>query len=247
MKQICRILSCLLILALLPAASALADLQRGNRGEEVVHIQTMLFETGFLFEQPDGNFGKSTEQAVKDYQKYIDAEITGIATNEMMGQLQETWYEVVCGGQPEGNGTEGFAPSGMYPACCNHWNTPEGSSVIDYCERHMDIRLQVEKLMAADDTENARKACELWREEIRRLYDIWTQSAGKSCQASIAASQTLFWTSMEAREAAVRSVYDDASIEPGELANVEYVMETSLREHAAWLCQLLSNLYGEYN
>ncbi|MDO5566781.1 MAG: peptidoglycan-binding domain-containing protein [Planctomycetia bacterium] len=242
MKRTICILTCVFFLAFLLAGSAFADLQRGDQSEEVSHLQTMLFETGFLFEEPDGSFGKNTEQAVKDYQKYIGAKITGIATDDLMEQLQETWYEVVYGGQPEANTGDG----GIYPAFCNHWSDQQGNSKTDYCETHMAVRTEVEKLIESGSDENARRACELWKDEINRLYEIWKQHADDSSFANISASQALFWSSIDARESAVRSSYDKSNVDTEGLPQTDYAMEVVLREHAAWLCDLLSSLYGDY-
>ena len=54
-----RIIGILLVLMFLFPASALADLRRGDRGEEVRQLQQMLWDTGFIFEEPDGVFGHS--------------------------------------------------------------------------------------------------------------------------------------------------------------------------------------------
>ena len=59
---------CALLLALLMfcASAASAELRRGDSGDGVYALQELLFESGWLFELPDGAFGRNTEQAVKD-------------------------------------------------------------------------------------------------------------------------------------------------------------------------------------
>ena len=49
-----KFLSAILMLALLAAlpTAALADIRRGDRGEDVKELQTLMFELGWLFEQP---------------------------------------------------------------------------------------------------------------------------------------------------------------------------------------------------
>ena len=74
-----RIIGLLLVLMFLFPASALADLRRGDRGEEVRELQQMLWDTGFIFEEPDGVFGGNTENAVKRFQEYALLEQTGAA------------------------------------------------------------------------------------------------------------------------------------------------------------------------
>ena len=45
-----RIISILLVFLLLVPTCALADLRRGDSGEDVRALQQMLWETGFIFE-----------------------------------------------------------------------------------------------------------------------------------------------------------------------------------------------------
>ena len=68
----------LTILCLLPVCS-LAALRRGDKGEDVRSLQQMLFETGWLFEEPDSIFGRNTESAVKDYERYAGLPADGVA------------------------------------------------------------------------------------------------------------------------------------------------------------------------
>lgn len=42
-------------------------------------LQQMLWDTGFIFEEPDGVFGGNTENAVKRFQEYALLEQTGAA------------------------------------------------------------------------------------------------------------------------------------------------------------------------
>ncbi len=89
-KYIAAMLALILVLPILSAPAALADLQRGDRSDTVADLQQMLLETGFLFEEPDGVFGKNTEQAVKDYEEYASLPIDGIADDRMIYELSVT-------------------------------------------------------------------------------------------------------------------------------------------------------------
>ena len=68
-----KFLSTILMLALLAAlpTAALADIRRGDRGEDVKELQTLMFELGWLFEEPDGIFGNRTEAAVIALRKHL--------------------------------------------------------------------------------------------------------------------------------------------------------------------------------
>lgn len=46
---------CFIMICLLLPGCALAETRRGDWGEEVYEIQQLLFDTGFLFEEPDGS------------------------------------------------------------------------------------------------------------------------------------------------------------------------------------------------
>ena len=90
-----RIISVLLVLMFLFPASALADLRRGDRGEEVRELQQMLWDTGFIFEEPDGVFGGNTEKAVKWFQEYALLEQTGVVDDRTIDSLYACWLRIM--------------------------------------------------------------------------------------------------------------------------------------------------------
>ena len=90
-KRICMILV-LLLVWILPG-SACADLKRGSSGEEVESLQKMLFDMEYLFEDADGMFGAKTEEAVKEYQKSVNLEETGVVTDELMEKIYQDWID----------------------------------------------------------------------------------------------------------------------------------------------------------
>lgn len=233
-KQIRKLLCITLVLALLPASAALADLQPGDEGPEVYDLQLMLFECGWLFELPDGVFGKKTETAVKDYEAYAGLDVDGIADDAMIEHLTEDWIRIMNENSQWTAGAEG-----MYPAFCNHWNMQDGNSELDYCETHMQLHYQAYQLMSTGNIDDAKQACELWYEEIIRLYDLWYALADEPEKDSVLAARALYLSSMEAHRVAIDSWY--ASFQtPVSPEQIEYALELPLREHAAWLCALLS-------
>ena len=94
MKRLVRAI-CVLLALLLPTSAALADLKRGDAGDDVTELQLMLFESGWLFELPDGRFGGNTEQAVKDYEKYAGLKVDGVADDEMIASLRADWQQLM--------------------------------------------------------------------------------------------------------------------------------------------------------
>lgn len=77
-----KCIAMLLALALLCALAvpALADMQKGAKGDDVKQLQQRLIELGFLTGSADGDFGAKTEAALKAFQAANGLEDTGIAT-----------------------------------------------------------------------------------------------------------------------------------------------------------------------
>ena len=92
-KRVSVFLALALMLAVLFPAVACADLERGSSGEEVLSLQTMLFDMGYLFEEADGKFGAKTEAAVKEYQKAAGLEETGMVSDELMEKIYQDWID----------------------------------------------------------------------------------------------------------------------------------------------------------
>ena len=90
-----RIIGVLLVLMFLFPATALADLRRGDRGEEVRELQQMLWDTGFIFEEPDGVFGGNTEKAVKWFQEYALLKQTGVVDDRTIDSLYACWLRIM--------------------------------------------------------------------------------------------------------------------------------------------------------
>lgn len=88
MKAMIRIMAIILVMMLVTApAMAFENHKRGDKGEAVKEMQTRLNELGYSVGNPDGIFGKKSEEAVKTFQKDKGLEITGVvdeATWEML-------------------------------------------------------------------------------------------------------------------------------------------------------------------
>ena len=158
-----RIIGVLLVLMFLFPASALADLRRGDRGEEVRELQQMLWDTGFIFEEPDGVFGGNTEKAVKWFQEYALLEQTGVADDRTIDSLYACWLQImdengytvpddemepqtagfVPGYNPYGDGDdygEDYGDSyGDYPAYCHRYTTDAGDEHVELCGFHAQL------------------------------------------------------------------------------------------------------------
>lgn len=58
------------------------ELNRGDKGQDVVHLQTLLNRIGAML-VPDGDFGGGTERAVRYAQEIADQSVTGSADEEL--------------------------------------------------------------------------------------------------------------------------------------------------------------------
>lgn len=87
-----RIVLLILVLLLLPVFTAVADgtdkiLSQGDRGEDVVRIQTRLFDLGFYTYKPTGSYQTVTRSAVVSYQAACGFSADGTIGTETMRSL----------------------------------------------------------------------------------------------------------------------------------------------------------------
>lgn len=210
-----------LTILLLISGSALAELQRGDRGDDVLELQQMLLDAGFLFEVPDGVFGKNTEDAVKWFQEYANLEQTGAVGDAEMDALRACLVEL--SGEPEATAEpEGDAPAkteGDAPVCCQRYLTEDGDVHIELCGHHA--------LLDADETLPARKK---WESELNALYEQWFDTSSEESRAAIQSSRSFFLLWLEQQSQAL-----DAQ----ETADAEARVVEMLRAQCAEICSLL--------
>ena len=255
MKRYHRFIALLLALLMLCAGAASAELRRGDSGDGVYALQELLFESGWLFELPDGAFGKNTEQAVKDYERYAGLPVDGVADDEMLAALQADWYALMVEhgriepeeGAPiyeDGYDADGAYSYGAYPYFCTHTSVDAGASAVYYCESHAKLNTLTEELLQNGSVEDAKQAYELWRGEILCLYDLWLNQTQEDGKADVVTSRTLYLSAMEAQLRAVRKYYESFQIDPGE-AQAIGALVMQLRAQAAWLCAMTSGALAE--
>ena len=232
-----RIISILLVLMLLFPACALAELRRGDSGEEVRQLQQMLWETGFIFEEPDGVFGKNTEKAVKWFQEYALLEQTGVVDDRTLDSLYACWLQIM-----DENGytvpddemepqTAGFVPGynpygeGDYPAYCHRYTTDAGDEHIEMCGFHAQL--------AANQT---LPGLEKWTYELNDLYNTWIDLSMEKDRAAVASSQAFFTLWLEQQRIV---------LELQEVENVDDYIEALLRNQCVDLCERVFDLTVE--
>ena len=249
MRKYHRFIALLLALLMFCASAASAELRRGDSGDEVYALQELLFESGWLFELPDGAFGRNTEQAVKDYERYAGLAVDGIADAEMLESLQADWYALMVEmGQIEPEeGAPSYDseydgdvhPNVETPYFCTYSSVDGRASTVSYCESHAKLNALTEELLQTDSRENAQQAYDLWRGEVLSLYEMWLNQTQEDGKADVVTSRTLYLSAMEAQLRAVRAYYEGFQIDPGE-AQAIGALVIQLRSQATWLCAMTS-------
>ena len=226
-----RIISILLIFLLLIPSCALAELRRGDSGDDVLRLQQLLWETGFIFEEPDGVFGGNTERAVKWFQEYAQLEQTGVADDGTMDALYDCWLHLMQEQgidvsvpddeiESQGNNTEGD-----YALYCHRYTTNEGDEHVELCGRHAAL-LEDETL----------PAIEKWMNELAALYDEWLALSPEEDRAAIASSQAFFTLWLEQQTAALKKQNAE---------DVDARIELLLHNQCADLCNAIYALQAE--
>lgn len=232
-----RIFGVFLIFLLLVPSCGIAELRRGDKGEEVAALQQLLFETGFIFEEPDGAFGKNTEKAVKWFQKYAGLKQTGVADDNTLDSLYACWLRLM-----EENGTavplpedelesqtagfiSGYNADGDAPVCCQRYTTDAGDEHIELCSRHIEV--------AQNDTLGG---VEKWTNALNALYDEWLAASAEEDRAAVASSQAFFTLWLDQQRTA---------LERQNAADADSRMEMLLRNQCADLCQSVYALTGK--
>ena len=222
-KRIALVLS--LILLLMCALPALAEVRRGSRGEEVRELQQLLMDCGWLFEVPDGVFGRNTEAALMSYQNSVGLPVTGVADDATLSRLRYDRDALFGSTETEGDP----------PVCCVR--VDEGAVVTSVdCGAHQELRAKAEALLEESDGE---AACKLWTDELSALYDRWMQAAQPADRLNVIAARASFLAWADNQKAAMLALYKDDE----QYAWWQY--EALLHAQAGRVCQLLWALEGE--
>ena len=244
-RKLSAFLVAVLVLTTFASAVAYADLERGSSGDEVASLQMMLFDKGYLFEEPDGQFGARTEAAVKEYQKVAGLEETGSVTDDLLAQISQDWIEYWDWVQEQLRvDAEQAEVEAHYAPFCYAWETEDGQTIFEYCEKHALLWDATVSILMDGDAESAEYSYLEWQAEVISLYNEWISLVSGPVQAEIEVNKSLSIQLMEAQMDAMRSSYlaSDTEIDP---ADVYYGAELWMRAHCAWLCQMLSTLKAE--
>lgn len=244
-KYLIRCTALVMAMLLLIAGGAMAEVEltRGDRSNDVFELQQLLFENGWLFELPDGVFGKNTEAAVKAFEEYAGLPVDGIADELMIYNLAVAVEDLnnkngvvssYFGESPVEYFIEKFGwyaddpeNGGMdFGECCTQWTDLAGSSGVDYCEAHYNLYVDTFYMLECFEAEAARQASDLWYEEVNRLYDVWAELLPEEERGGVVANKATFLASIEAQRMA---------------ANIGTPSEMKIVESEAGICQSLCN------
>lgn len=185
-------------------------------GEGVIELQSMLKECGYLNDRIDGEFGRNTEQAVKDFQTKAGIRVDGIAWPQTVKLLKAEW-EQKMGITPTPTRT---SPRTSVPSItsqppqqdvlhCTYVTNEYGNGEIIYCQAHQAMLDSDARMLAAANTEaekmNAlRQTRTRWESELAWLYEEWLSSASEAEKTAVnnanaafsvyVASQELIWS-----------------------------------------------------
>ncbi len=222
-----------LALALLPCA-ALADMQRGSRGDDVIELQTLLQDTGWLFEEPDGVFGGHTEAALKQFQAFAGLPQTGVADDETVEALKRSWSSLF--GRPYGGDPAYEAYTD--PAPCRVL-TDGDTIVLDYCAEHMDLLERADTAYRTDDPAAWRSVTDMWAEAADALYAEWIECAAPEEKLAVLSACSAWKALVDRQRAALEAAY------PLEGMYVEFQMAQLIRVHVVELCGMRALRIGQ--
>lgn len=116
-RIVLRALICAIVLALCLGATALADVARGSRGDDVAAIQRRLIELGYLNDTADGIFGKKTEAAVSAFQQAEGLPATGVVDDATAGRLNAAYDDAEPAAQADLAAGDAFANLQVVEGC----------------------------------------------------------------------------------------------------------------------------------
>lgn len=202
MVRLQRRIAILLALCLLLSTAAMAEMKRGDSGDMVTQVQQHLRDGGFLSAEPDGRFGRQTEEAVIAFQEVFDYEPNGILDEEQIHhilygaeeELPDEFY--TDGAAADGRGVENYCYSEMRSDGYSYKTTTT------YCDAHSWIVAPAEASLQNGEAEDA---ATMYEEAVMELYtQLWAQmpdsDAGDYIKSAISSMNLMVSGQMELLE-----------------------------------------------
>lgn len=182
-------------------------LYRGmQKNEDVVTLQQMLIELGYLNDKADGIFGKKTEKAVIDYQKYALLDETGIAYPQTIHEIAVTYDSCMENlDDPTPSPTEQPADSSEIPLYCMRYINEDGLEHVCYCEAHQLILDTYRVLSEKAENDDMRlhfltQECQSWQLEVNRLFNVLIDTANEENKPEMLSAKAGFYMMVAGRE-----------------------------------------------
>ena len=195
-KRLFAMIIAVVLLLALPLCG-IAELKKGDRGEEVKYMQMMLIEMGFLNDKADGIFGKKTEAGVKALQKYLDMPATGKLDDDTQIGMYDVYSLATGMMADDGLGDDELME--LYPAYCCWEGEDEWGAV--FCWRHLEQQRVSTRLQVGDPPKKLKellmqRLCELWEMDILAMYDEWEESLSEEDEHIAQEQRELFETAL---------------------------------------------------
>lgn len=203
-----------------------ADIRRGDRGEQVIELQQLLMDCGWIFEEPDGSFGGRTEQALRNYQEFAGFEPDGVATDEVMRQLRKD--RAALFGVPYVDENENGGSS--FPPYCSIV-TGSDRLTTELCAEHLETGRKAQEILSADP-DNTADASALWQAAVYGQYSSKITNAAAGDKLEAMASYAAFKAQAEKYRAVLTLLM------PGEEAEVNREMMHLYEDQAILLCAM---------
>lgn len=192
-----------------------------NQPEDVRALQQKLTDLGLFSDSTDGEYGSSTQEAVRAYQAQAGLTADGIAWPQTLNHLSS-------GAQTPD------APEAEQAFCLVQLDE-QGGRHVQYCAIHQETTDSALALLEATDAEHELEALAqvraLWQAELERLYDEWQESASDEQRGAILASRSTFLSFLSLQETALAGQASEAAA--GRRINA------LLEEQCLTLCALL--------
>ena len=221
MKRLLKIIICAL-LALGMSASALAELQQGDWGDDVRALQRLLIQGQWLNNIADGSYGPRTEDAVKAYQRALGLEETGVADDQLIA-----WLEAGIRTPEELAALE--AAQDAADDVCHSYVDDEGYHT-SYCAIHTVMLDRCDALEEIGTADMLAMASQLWLDEIDRLYNVWMAGSEGAGRLAVMSAIAAWKVEASAQRAGLEVLLGDDADE------LEAQWLIYVRNHAVSLC-----------
>ena len=206
-----------------------------NKKDEVMELQNLLTDLGFLNDKVDGIFGSKTEKAVKDCQKEYRLTADGIAWPQTIRALGTAWDAAF------GDYEEPTEPGSAYPPFCVILVMDDGQEIWDLCEVHSELYMHAtdEVEEDAENSEYLKAYIDAYQTDLDRLYQIWLLNTEPEDQPMVINNKAMFQGYLNSQQTLWNAQYGADSEKTLEM------IQRMLMEQDCTLCSVVTPLMVE--